>query len=230
VIPSCTHPLQLEHVPRHARHVGPLGRRIGDRRRAISTEGPRDLVETVDLRQHARRVLLEHAVEVHAPVAPRATEVLHAEPDGRQRVLDLVRHLASHLAPREHALGARHLGHVVHGDDRPPRTRREPRDAHLQATPHPLHLEVGLLVRGVQEGEQPRVDLGPQARSERDAGRERGPEDRLGARIRERDAALGRPPRPRRSRRSGASPPGAVRRSRGPRGSRPGRSSWCGTR
>ena len=56
---------------------------------------------------------LEHAVEVDARVGARPPQVLHAEPDRRERILDLVRHLSRHLAPRQHALRARELGDVV---------------------------------------------------------------------------------------------------------------------
>src|SRR5690606_15016412 len=44
--------------------------------------------------------------EIVAPVAVGSPEVLDGELDRRERVLDLVRDLARHLAPREHALGA----------------------------------------------------------------------------------------------------------------------------
>ena len=48
-----------------------------------------------------------------------AAQVLHAQADRRERILDLVRHLSSHLAPGEHALRARELGHVIEREHGP---------------------------------------------------------------------------------------------------------------
>ena len=87
------------------------------RRRAVAAERARDLVEPIDLGENLIDVLLEHAIEVDARVGARASQVLHAEPDRRERILDLVRDLARHLAPREHALRTRELRDVVERDD-----------------------------------------------------------------------------------------------------------------
>src|SRR5205809_7691210 len=59
---------------------------------------------------------------------PRAQQVLDAEADGGEGILDLVRHLARHLAPREHARRARERGRVVERDDAAVGTRAERRE------------------------------------------------------------------------------------------------------
>ena len=86
-------------------------------RGAVPAERARDLVEPVDLGENLIDVVVEHAIEIDARVGARAPQMLHAEPDGRERILDLVRDLPRHLAPREHALRARDLADVVHRDD-----------------------------------------------------------------------------------------------------------------
>ena len=86
-------------------------------RGAVPAERARDLVEPVDLGENLVDVLVEDAIEVDALVGPRAPQVLHAEPDRRERILDLVRDLPRHLTPGEHALRARELGDVVDRDD-----------------------------------------------------------------------------------------------------------------
>ena len=75
---------------------------------AIPAEHSRDLVQPVDLGEDARHVLIEHSLVVGPPA--RAAEVLHAEPDRSEQILDLVRHLPRHLAPRQDALRVRQLG------------------------------------------------------------------------------------------------------------------------
>src|SRR5262249_35997659 len=79
--------------------------------------GARDLIQAVDLGENLIDVVVQHAIEVHARVGTRATQVLDAEPDGRERVLDLVRDLARHLAPGKHALRSSELGNVVQRHD-----------------------------------------------------------------------------------------------------------------
>src|SRR4029079_1390811 len=103
------------------------------RRGAVTAEGARDLVEAIDLGENLVDVLLEHAVEIDAFVGARSAKVLDAKPNGREWILDFVRHLTCPLAPRPHALRSRHLGPVVESDDST--ARREPR----QRTPK-LHL------------------------------------------------------------------------------------------
>src|SRR4029079_15199418 len=87
------------------------------RRGAVTAEGARDLVESIDLGENLVDVLLEHAVEIDTLVGARSAQMLDAKPNGRERILDFVRHLTRHLAPREHALCSRQLGHVVERDD-----------------------------------------------------------------------------------------------------------------
>ena len=67
-------------------------------------EGPGDGVQPIDLRQDPLRGFFQGAVEVSSAVPIDPAQVLHAEPHGRERVLDLVRHLACHLAPGQHPL------------------------------------------------------------------------------------------------------------------------------
>ena len=43
--------------------------------------------------------------------------MLHAKADRRQRILDLVRDLTCHFAPREDALGSGKLRDVIESDD-----------------------------------------------------------------------------------------------------------------
>ena len=61
--------------------------------------------------------VLERTVELFAAIAIDPPQVLQAEPHRRERVLDLVRDLPGHLTPGQHPLRARHVGHVVEGDD-----------------------------------------------------------------------------------------------------------------
>ena len=68
--------------------------------------------------------------------------MLHAEADRRQRVLDFVRHLARHLAPRQHARGPRERGGVVQRDDAAVRRRPERRNLHADLSPP--HVELAL--------------------------------------------------------------------------------------
>ena len=60
--------------------------------------------------------MLEDTIEIHAPVGPGTAQMLHAQADRRQRILDLVRNLARHFAPGEDALCPRELGNVIEGD------------------------------------------------------------------------------------------------------------------
>src|SRR6478752_7534378 len=107
------HSLQLDDVAHDLRNIDRRARRPFCRRRAVTTERARDLVEPIDLRQNPAHVLVQHTLVIHAPIAMRALQMLDAEADWRERILDLVCHLACHLAPREHALRPRELGHVV---------------------------------------------------------------------------------------------------------------------
>ena len=107
--------LQRDDVVQDRRDVGLNRRCVRFRRSAVPAEGARDLVEPVNLGENARNILFEHAVEVRTPV--RAPQMLHAQSNGRERILDFVRHLSRHLTPRQHTLRARELGDVVQGED-----------------------------------------------------------------------------------------------------------------
>ena len=49
-----------------------------------------------------------------------ALQVLHAEPDGGQRILDLMCHLSRHLAPSQHALRHCKFAGIVQRENAPP--------------------------------------------------------------------------------------------------------------
>ena len=181
------HPLQFEHITRHGTHIHGHGRRVADGRRAVATEGPRDLVQTIDFPEHARDVLFERRIEVHARVAPCPQEMLHAETHRRERVLDLVRHLPRHLPPREHALRTRHIGHVVERDHHPARVGCEACHAHLESSPFALGLE-RVVLHSRTERLDPLREFRPDGLCDRHPAHDRPTKDRLGARVREGDA------------------------------------------
>src|SRR2546423_4324603 len=84
------------------------GRQI--RRRApVSAERARDFVQSIDFRENSSDIFVENGIVVDARVAPRSPEMLDAESDRRQRILDLVRNLSRHLSPRQHALSPRYF-------------------------------------------------------------------------------------------------------------------------
>ena len=144
--------------------------------------------------------------------------VLHplgGELDRRERVLDLVREAPRDLAPGDRALGAHHLAHVVEHHQPAALRARQPRTAHQQrqrrrivgprlgaplaaggvAAERELALppEVGVLVELAEGLDELRRGLAqPRQLLERAAHEPvgAGPEDRLGADVRERDAEV----------------------------------------
>src|SRR5689334_4156275 len=106
---ATTHLLETNDVSDDRGDIYGFRRRKVGWRAAVSAERSRDLVKTVDLGQDATDILVEHFVEIATWIRARATQMLHAESNRRQRVLDLVRDLTRHLAPREHAFRARYF-------------------------------------------------------------------------------------------------------------------------
>ena len=72
--------------------------------------------------------------------------MLQAQPHRRERVLDLVRHLPRHLAPREHPLRAGDVGDVVERDHDASHLRSQRRE--LEGDPPPASLELGRRLGG----------------------------------------------------------------------------------
>jgi hypothetical protein len=113
-------------------------------------------------------------------VSARATQMLHAEADRCERVLDLVRYLPSHLAPGEDALGAGELCHVVERhDDSAPGESGQPAtqllrldrqleilfvDRRLYETLNDRGDDVGRHIREVLAGRERRVQQGLSSR------------------------------------------------------------------
>jgi hypothetical protein len=81
-------------------------RRLRSRRRRRSEAGElrRDLTQQLDLRQDRRDALVKHGGQWSAAIDVHALRVLGGELNGRQRVLDVVRHLPRHVGPRFEAL------------------------------------------------------------------------------------------------------------------------------
>src|SRR5581483_10509981 len=110
---------QIHDIADNCADIGRFGWRPFLGSGAVAAERARNLVESIDLGQDARRILLQNAIEVFALVRVRALEMLDAESDRRQRIFDLVRDLTRHLSPREHTLaGAEVGGHAAkRGED-----------------------------------------------------------------------------------------------------------------
>ena len=91
---------------------------------------------------------------------------LRREPDGRQRVLDLVGDAARHLGPGRLALGAHQLGHVVEGQNEAPdllalQLGREPDEqGSLVAAADHRDLLLDRLVRSLRKASEQRRQLG----------------------------------------------------------------------
>src|SRR6266568_2360672 len=66
--------------------------------------------------------------------------MLDAEANGRERILDLVRHLAGHLAPSEHTRRARQLRRIVERDDAAVRRGTQQRELYANLTTADLKL------------------------------------------------------------------------------------------
>ena len=110
--------------------------------------------------------------------------MLHAEADRRERVLDLVRHLPCHFAPRQHALRASNLSHVVECDDDGVGEWRQANPQLLLPAPH-RQLERQLLRSAGKEARHGfrqflRSDIGKLG-----AGRKRRVKEDVGARVRQ---------------------------------------------
>ena len=153
--PLLRQPVELDDFADHDGQVDPVERLEVVGRRGEAAERARDRVEPVDLGQHPLGRVLERAVEVGAAVAVDPPEMLQAEAHRRERILDLVRHLARHLAPREHALGAGDVGDVVERDHDAPNVRSERRE--LEGDPPAADLELG----GRLGGRDPRGSAAP---------------------------------------------------------------------
>jgi hypothetical protein len=67
------HLLQTYDIPHYARDIDVDGSREICWRATIATEGARNFVETVDLRENTTHVVVEHTVEVHARVVTGTT-------------------------------------------------------------------------------------------------------------------------------------------------------------
>ena len=134
------HALELRDIADDGSDVDRVPGRALGRSRPVAAEGARDLVEAIDLRENPTDVLVEHAFVVDSPITVGALEMLHAKPDRRERVLDLVRHLACHLAPGEDALCARELRDIVEGQHHASLTR-QPRQASMNLSPVKLEVE-----------------------------------------------------------------------------------------
>ena len=104
-------PLQLNHVAYHLVDVDLLQARRREAREA--GELGHDAGDAVHLVEHGARRLVEVVVEGRVVSRAQAPERLHRRADGRQRVLDLVRHAAGHLAPGRDARGG---GQAATGD------------------------------------------------------------------------------------------------------------------
>src|SRR6476469_5520940 len=63
----------------------------------------------VDFGKNARHVFVQNAIEINTRIAPRPAQMLNSQPDWSQRILDLMRDLARHFSPCQHALCSRHL-------------------------------------------------------------------------------------------------------------------------
>ncbi len=118
--------IRLDHL------VDQLGQRRLDRprlrHRRKARELRRDLAQQPHLAEDVRHALVDHATERPALVDVHAAQVLGIQLDRRQRILDVVRHLARHVGPRGETVGALELaalalqvvGHLVEGIDQPP--------------------------------------------------------------------------------------------------------------
>ena len=89
--------VRVEHFGDELRQVD--RRELHLRRRREARELGRDLAEQPHLTEDRVHAAFEHAPERLALVGMHAEEVLGGQLDRRQRVLDLVRHLARHLGP-----------------------------------------------------------------------------------------------------------------------------------
>src|SRR5579872_365666 len=111
---------QIDNIADHGADIGGLSWWPLLGRSPVTAKRAGNLVEPIDLGQDACRVLLQNLIVIFALVRMRALQVLDAESNGGQWVLDLVRDLTRHLSPREHALaGAEVGGHAAErGEDR----------------------------------------------------------------------------------------------------------------
>src|SRR2546421_5131846 len=135
--------VQAAPLARDGVQVHGLERQLFRLRRREPRERARDRVEPIDLGQDPRRRVLQRGVEIAGPaLGTSPLQVLHAEADRRQRVLDLVRHLARHLAPGQHPCRARERGGIVERHDAAVRRRPERRNLHPDLSPP--HVELAL--------------------------------------------------------------------------------------
>ena len=139
--PFLRQPVELDDLADHDAEIDPVERLDVVGRRGEAAEGPGDRVEPVDLGQHPLGGVLERAVEVGAAVPVDPPEVLQAEAHRGERILDLVRHLARHLTPGQHALGAGDVGDVVEGDHDASDLRAQ--RGELERDPAAARLELG---------------------------------------------------------------------------------------
>src|SRR4029079_9368739 len=161
------------------------------RSRPVTTERARNLVEPIDLGEDLIHILVEHAIEIDSRVGARALEMLNAEADWRQRVLDLVGDLARHLAPREDALRPRELGHVVDRNDGAATAQPREWAAQLPRAERDRKILI-LTLRGEKTLNDFAHRLAALGRAVEGRSRsERRVEQRLGAGIRQKNPALG---------------------------------------
>ena len=81
-------------------------------------EGASDPVQPVDLGQNPRRRFIERRFKSsRLRLPPHPLQMLNAEANRRQGILDFVRHLPRHFSPGEHARGPRQRRRVVERDD-----------------------------------------------------------------------------------------------------------------
>src|SRR2546430_2199264 len=127
------------------------------RRRREARERARDRVQPVDFGQDSPGRLRERRVEVPAVLLlARALQVLDAEADRGEGILDLVRDLTRHLAPGEHAGGAGEGGRVVERHDAAAPPRAQGRELHADLAPPQrelaLHHGLGCAARAASRG------------------------------------------------------------------------------
>jgi hypothetical protein len=104
-----THLLEGNNVLYHGGYIDRKRWRHVRRSAPISAEGARDFIQPVDLRQNSPDVLVENRVEIDSGIFTRPPQMLDAQSDRRERILDLMRDLSRHFTPRENALRAGHL-------------------------------------------------------------------------------------------------------------------------
>jgi hypothetical protein len=132
--------VELHHLFYGCTKIDLLQRLVLERRGGEPAEGAGDGVEPVDLRQDAISRLIQGPVELGPAVAVHSTKVLHTQPHRRERIFDLVRHLACHLTPGQDPLGPGHLRHIIQREHCPSElgTKR----GQLQRNPAAPHIQL----------------------------------------------------------------------------------------